>query len=99
MLSYLYIAFHLLFMVFLAVRVIRTRWRHRVSLGDGGNAEMLRAIRIFGNFNEYTPFFFGCTLPFGLTRNFGGMDQCVGAKLYGWEDIAFYGAFTKTAEI
>ncbi|WP_419912138.1 MAPEG family protein [Hoeflea sp.] len=41
--------------VYLAVRVITTRRTARVGLGDGGNAEMLRGIRVHGNFAEYVP--------------------------------------------
>jgi hypothetical protein len=39
----------------LAARVVRGRWTHRVSLGDGGNAAMQRLIRAHGNFGEYVP--------------------------------------------
>lgn len=38
-----------------AVRVIGLRKKFGVSLGDGGHAELERAIRVFGNFAEYVP--------------------------------------------
>jgi uncharacterized membrane protein YecN with MAPEG domain len=38
----------------LALNVVRLRQKHAVGLGDGGNKELERAIRIFGNFAEYT---------------------------------------------
>lgn len=41
--------------VFLAVRVIRIRRRAKVALGDGGNPELLRAIRVQANCAEYVP--------------------------------------------
>jgi hypothetical protein len=41
--------------VVLSFRVIGGRWRHRVSLGDGGNAAMQRRIRAHANFAEYVP--------------------------------------------
>ena len=41
--------------VYLAVGVITARRTARVGLGDGGNAEMLRCIRVHGNFAEYVP--------------------------------------------
>jgi uncharacterized membrane protein YecN with MAPEG domain len=47
-------ALGLLYIV-LAVRVIRGRFKHHVSLGDGGNPEMLALIRAHGNFAEYVP--------------------------------------------
>ena len=40
---------------FLAVTVISARYRHRVSLGDGGIPELQARIRAHGNFAEYVP--------------------------------------------
>ncbi len=42
--------------VYFAIRTIRTRQRLRISLGDSGDAAMLRAIRVHANFAEYVPF-------------------------------------------
>ena len=39
--------------VILSAMVIRQRFRRRISLGDGGDAEMGRMTRVFGNFAEY----------------------------------------------
>ena len=50
--------------LFNAFRVIGLRRRHQVSLGDGGNAELLQAVRAFGNLMEYAPF--GLVLLFAL---------------------------------
>ena len=44
-----------LMMVFLAAMVVRLRGKHRVTLQDGGNPDMMRGIRVFGNFAEYVP--------------------------------------------
>jgi uncharacterized protein len=41
--------------VVLSVRVVRLRRRLKVSLGDGGERELLRAIRVHSNFAEYVP--------------------------------------------
>jgi len=35
--------------------VVRARQRHKVLIGDGGNAELLRAQRAHGNAIEYVP--------------------------------------------
>ncbi|WP_226960715.1 MAPEG family protein [Thalassotalea sp. LPB0316] len=39
----------------LAINVIRMRFKHQVGLGDLGKIEVLKAIRIHGNFAEYIP--------------------------------------------
>lgn len=52
----LYAALLGLLLFFLIVSVIRLRWRHRVSLGDAGNAHLQAAIRAHGNFIETVPF-------------------------------------------
>ena len=41
--------------IFLAVRVIGARRTARVGLGDGGDAALMRRMRVHGNFAEYTP--------------------------------------------
>ncbi len=51
----IYAAIFALIMVGLSFYVIKMRYKHRVSLGDGGNQEMLKAIRAHGNFTEYVP--------------------------------------------
>jgi hypothetical protein len=39
----------------LASRVVQQRQLHRIKLGDEGNEDMARAMRVFGNFTEYVP--------------------------------------------
>jgi uncharacterized protein len=42
--------------IFLSLRVIRHRRGAKVGIGDGGNAELLRRMRVQANFAEYVPF-------------------------------------------
>jgi len=51
----LYAGLLALLMLFLALRIIRLRWKLRVGLGDGGDKVMSRAIRIHGNATEHVP--------------------------------------------
>lgn len=51
----LYAGVNILLLLFLAFRVPGLRQKHQVSLGDGGNAEVLRAMRAHGNAAEYIP--------------------------------------------
>lgn len=45
----------ILLMVVLSVRVVLARRSNRVLLGDGGNAQVILAGRVFGNASEYIP--------------------------------------------
>ena len=51
----LYAALLAVVFVVLSVRVIMVRKGAKVSLGDGGNAGLLRRIRAHANFAEYVP--------------------------------------------
>jgi len=50
-----YAALAALWLVVLAVRVIRLRRRHRIALNSGGNRELEVAQRIHANATEYLP--------------------------------------------
>lgn len=45
----------MLLLVVLSVRVVLARRSNRVLLGDGGNAQVILAGRVFGNASEYIP--------------------------------------------
>lgn len=57
----------------LSVRVIRGRFKARVSLGDGNNDELRTLIRIHGNFAEYVPLL----LVFMALFELAGVDTAV----------------------
>ncbi|MBT8472808.1 MAG: MAPEG family protein [Marinicaulis sp.] len=44
-----------IFLIVSSANVGRMRMKHKVNLGDGGNDEMLKAIRAQGNYIEYAP--------------------------------------------
>ena len=44
-----------LILIYLSYRVVIYRMKFKVSIGDGGNAKLARAIRVQGNFVEYVP--------------------------------------------
>ena len=51
----LYAALLAFVFVALSVRTLRLRRRLKIGIGDGGNKEMLRAMRVHSNFSEYVP--------------------------------------------
>lgn len=51
----LYAALLAILFVALTVQVIRLRQKHRVALGDGGQSDLARAIRVHANFVESVP--------------------------------------------
>ena len=69
----IYAAIFAFMLVGLSFYVIKMRYKHRVSLGDGGNKEMIKAIRAHGNFVEYVPL----SLIMLTMLEFGGENQAV----------------------
>jgi hypothetical protein len=51
----IYAGINILLLAVLAIVVGMARQRHKIVLGDGGNAEFLRAQRAHGNAAEYVP--------------------------------------------
>ena len=51
----LYAAINALIMLVLGILVIRTRAKTRIEIGDGGNPNMMAAIRAHANNSEYVP--------------------------------------------
>ncbi|MFN0023421.1 MAG: MAPEG family protein [Parvularculaceae bacterium] len=51
----LWIGLNALFLIYISLRVGQVRTRLKINLGDGGNDEMIRAIRAQGNYVEYAP--------------------------------------------
>ncbi|HEU4708176.1 MAG TPA: MAPEG family protein [Methylophilaceae bacterium] len=51
----MYAALLALLFLLLSKRVINTRRKVRVAVGDGGNAELTRAIAVHNNFAQYVP--------------------------------------------
>ena len=51
----LYAALLVLLFVVLSIRTLRLRRTLKIGVGDGGNPQMLRAMRVHSNFAEYVP--------------------------------------------
>jgi uncharacterized membrane protein YecN with MAPEG domain len=51
----LWAGLHIILLLVLSLLVVRQRQKHKVVLGDGGVAELVQAIRAFGNATEYVP--------------------------------------------
>lgn len=55
-------------LVGLAARVSMLRVRHKVTFGDGGNPELMRAVRVHANTAEHAPIFILLSLVYEFTR-------------------------------
>lgn len=78
--------------------VITKRRGHKISYGDSGNSEMLKAIRTHSNFVEYTPF---ALLLIAMVELQGASDLLVnllGLSLLAGRVLHAYG-FGKTPQI
>jgi hypothetical protein len=59
------------------MRVIRQRRNSRVAVGDGGDATLLRCMRVHANFAEYVPF---ALLLMALAENIGAYPWLIHAS-------------------
>ena len=50
-----YLALLGLLYIALAMRIVKLRHHFKTGIGDGGNEPLAQAIRVHGNFSEYTP--------------------------------------------
>jgi uncharacterized protein len=51
----IYAALLALFFVYLSIKIVRQRHSLKIGLGDAGNKDILRAMRVQANFAEYVP--------------------------------------------
>ena len=77
----LYAAVLVLWFIVLGLRVISRRRSARVSLGDGGNTPLQRAIRAHANFAEYVPLALLLLLVIELSRFSIYLVHLIGATL------------------
>jgi uncharacterized protein len=64
----IYAAIFAIFFIVLSFRVARQRQSLKIGLGDGGNKDMQRAVRVHANFAEYVPL---CLLMIYLVEQSG----------------------------
>jgi uncharacterized protein len=78
------------FFIYLAFRTISKRRKFQVGLGDAGNSELQKAIRVHSNFAEYVPL---CLFSFFLAEIQGapsffihvlGISLCLGRLLHAY---------------
>jgi uncharacterized membrane protein YecN with MAPEG domain len=77
----LYAAVLVLWFTLLSLHVVRRRRQTRVSLGDGGNHVLQRAIRAHANFAEYVPLALILLLVLELSRFSIYLLHAIGATL------------------
>lgn len=77
----LYAGLLMLMNVALQVNVIRMRRTKLIGVGDGGDKQMLRAIRAHGNFSENAPFGIGALILLALMGATPPLVHGIGALL------------------
>jgi len=88
--SVFYIGLNALLLMIMAVYVVTQRWKHKVSIGDGGVPAMERAIRVHGNALEYVPMVLVMMLTLELSGlasfelHVIGTGLTLGRLLHGW---------------
>jgi uncharacterized membrane protein YecN with MAPEG domain len=55
MITLLYAGLCTILVVFLAIRVVQWRFRHKIGIGDGGDSELLKRVRAHSNAVENIP--------------------------------------------
>lgn len=78
----LYAALCGLLLLVLGVNVTRLRRRHNVLTGDGGNADLARAMRVQANFVEYVPLTLLLLFMLELSRQPFWLLHLLGAALF-----------------
>ena len=80
------------------MRVISQRFSEKISYGDGGNKNMIKAIRTHSNFVEYTPFAL-LLIAMAELQNAGGLVlNLLGLTLLAGRILHAYG-FGRTPQI
>lgn len=64
----IYIGLLGLLFIFLSFKVISNRRRLKIAIGNGGNEQMLRAMRVQANFTEYVPVTMVCLVMLELNQ-------------------------------
>ena len=82
MISLLYAGLCTLLVVILAARVAQWRHRHKIGIGDGGDTELLRRVRVHANAVENLPL--ALILLVGMEINGYG-----GAVIHGFGSVLF----------
>lgn len=88
-----------LLLVALSIRVMLTRRRARVPLGDGGDAALTLAGRVFGNASEYVPLGIGAMAMLVLLGMPAIGIHMVGAPLFAGRVVHAFGLSDRGATL
>lgn len=90
----LYTGLLILMNVALQANVIRLRRRKLIGVGDGGDKEMMRAVRMHGNFAENAPFAIGALILLALVGATAPLVHAIGLLLIVGRTLHAYGLHT-----
>ncbi len=78
----LWVGVNILLLIYLSFRVGQARSMFKVSLGDGDNPELTKAIRTQGNYIEYAPAAIGGLITLALLGAQPIVIHCLGAVFF-----------------
>lgn len=84
-----------LLLVLLSAHISRLRFKHRVSLGDGGVNPLLRAVRLHGNTTEHVPIYLLLSLVYELSIGSDTLVLACGVAFFAGRLSYTWGLLTK----
>ncbi len=87
----LYASIFGLLYIYFGLRVVFYRRSKLQDIGDGGHADLARAIRVHQNAGEYAPLFFIMLMAFELTSPSGWLLHALGGTFIGARVLHFIG--------
>lgn len=84
-----------LLLLLLSMHISRLRFKHKVSLGDGGVSPLLRAIRLHGNTTEHVPIYLLLSLAYELSVGSDTLLLVTGIAFFAARLVFSWGLLTK----
>ena len=91
MISAIYAALAGLFIFYTSFNVIKVRKKFKISLGDGGNSELIEARSVHSNSTEYLPILILLLILFEMNNGYTLLVHLLGILIIAGRVFHFYG--------